>query len=342
MLNKFGRHGLAIVLAAVFLGACATFTTMFSERAQNRGRGLRFVHKIHENEGLDCEVCHAYEEAGRMGMPDHEVCSMCHDFDEDNPDERCDHCHAFPDQFLAPLASVLTDEVKFDHQRHEDGEVTCTQCHADVERSRPPERNIMRWCMDCHGETKPELNECSVCHSELNADVRPTTRQGVPIAHGNPTAWEKLHGRESRRDLEFCLICHDHEASCEECHRRTPPSSHTVAWRGRSHGMRASWDRQQCATCHEEDSCVRCHRQTAPANHRAGWGPPHNRHCISCHFPPSSTQCTVCHERIDHRKAGPSPHVFGLYGNCRNCHPGGVPYRAPHIMNTSVRCLVCH
>ena len=339
MLNQTGKRVLMFVLVAVLVGACATFTT----RVRDRGdRGFQFSHKIHEAEGLECDICHAMDERGVPGMPDHDICSMCHEIDEENPDDTCKMCHTRADRSVDPVVRILTDEVLFAHQVHEDKGVECTTCHSDEDRLVPQVKNTMDWCMDCHAQTDPKLNACSVCHSVLDIDVRPTTRGGVRIAHDNPVLWEKVHGRESRRDLQFCLICHDHETSCEECHRTSPPSSHNVAWRGRSHGVRAAWDRQSCTTCHEEDSCVRCHQKTTPASHRAGWGPPFNRHCVSCHYPPSSTGCTVCHENIEHRRAKPSPHTFGLYGECSTCHPGSMPYRAPHIMNTSIRCIVCH
>ncbi len=330
-----------IALLAIMLGACATIGTIISSRG-GHDRGHRFTHNIHENEGLDCDLCHELDDSGWPGMPDHDMCSVCHEIDEDNPDDHCARCHTRPDQSIDPAAPRLSDEVRFSHQTHDDGGVECATCHADSERRALQEKNIMDWCMDCHAQTNPELNECSVCHTVLDKDVRPTSRQGIPIAHGNPQLWEKVHGRESRRDLEFCLTCHDHETSCEECHRRNPPDSHNLAWRRRSHGVRASWDRQNCAVCHEEDSCVRCHQKTTPVSHGAGWGPPHNRHCVSCHFPPSNTGCAVCHENIEHRRARISPHTLGIYGECSRCHPGAVPYRAPHIMNTSVRCIVCH
>lgn len=341
MHDMCGKKLLTMILLATVLSACATIGAFIGIRGGS-DRGMQFTHKIHEAEGLDCDLCHELDETGWPEIPNHDLCSVCHEFDEEEPDDRCTLCHTRPDQSVDPFVRRINDEVLFSHQIHNDGNVECIACHADEERSALTARNTMDWCMDCHALTRPELNECSVCHTLLDKDVRPTTRQGIPIAHENPQLWIKVHGRESRRDLEFCLICHDQESSCEECHRRTPPDSHNLAWRRRSHGVRASWDRQNCSVCHEEDSCVRCHQKTTPSSHGAGWGPPFNRHCVSCHFPPSQTKCAVCHENIDHRRALASPHNIGVYGDCRLCHPGGMPYRAPHIMNTSVRCIVCH
>ena len=339
MHNRTAKRWLAVLLVLVLLSACATLSSKMKDR---NSRGMRFTHKIHEDEGLGCEDCHPANDEGWPGMPNHDICSTCHDFDMEKPDERCERCHLLPEKGSIPVVRTLGDEIKFTHKEHSDKDVECIACHGDEERRVPKVNNSMEWCMDCHAKKGPELNECSVCHKVLNKDVRPLTRQGVRISHDNPILWEKVHGQESERDLYFCTTCHDEVDSCEKCHTQNPPSSHNMAWRRHSHGTRALWDRQSCSTCHEEDSCVRCHKKTEPASHRGGWGPPFNRHCVNCHYPPSDTKCTICHENIEHPSALASPHNIGIYGECRLCHPGGVPYRAPHIMNTGIRCILCH
>lgn len=339
MFQHARKHWLAVILMMVFLGACATFTAL---QTAGKDRGIRFPHDRHAKEGLACADCHADNDQGQPGMPNHEICSTCHDFDESKPDEKCDQCHTRPDRKVEPLPKALSAEVKFTHPAHTTKNVECASCHGDLKKGYLPAGNLMKFCMDCHETKGPELTACSVCHSELGKNVRPKFRHGVRLPHDNPAMWETLHGQESRRDPAFCDICHDREDSCENCHRKNPPRSHTANWRGRTHGLRASWDRSKCSVCHEEDSCIKCHKNAEPASHRGGWGEPLNRHCMNCHYPPSDTGCTVCHEDIEHPRALASPHNIGIYGQCRLCHPGGAPYRAPHIMNTSIRCLVCH
>jgi len=197
--------------------------------------------------------------------------------------------------------------------------------------------------MDCHGKTDPKMNACSFCHSELSKESVPKFRRGTRIAHDAPEVWELVHGREARADAAYCAMCHEDEKDCVECHRREAPKSHTVTWRRRTHGLQANWDRQKCAACHEEDMCVRCHANTEPSSHRSGFGNPVNSHCVQCHFPQQDNGCTVCHETIEHRQARPSPHSRGVFpADCGRCHPGGLPHRAPHPMNNSARCVVCH
>lgn len=186
-------------------------------------------------------------------------------------------------------------------------------------------------------------NDCAVCHREITEETRPLFRDGARIAHDAPDLWLKLHGRESRFDPQYCAMCHDQVADCEDCHFREKPQNHTIAWRRKPHGLRAVIDPQNCAVCHEEDSCVKCHQKTEPASHRAGFGGSLNRHCVSCHMPQQDNSCTVCHERIEHRSSGRSPHSLGIYpANCAECHPGGMPHRAPHLTNNSVGCRSCH
>ena len=201
----------------------------------------------------------------------------------------------------------------------------------------------MAFCVDCHAKTRPELTECKVCHSEISKETKPQYRATAHIPHDAPQIWETVHGQQWRDDPAFCKKCHESQTFCEDCHRKNAPSNHTISWRRKTHGLRAEWDRSKCAVCHEEDMCLRCHKHTEPSSHRAGWGEPGNRHCLSCHYPPQETNCTVCHESIDHRSAPRSPHDAGLYPpRCAVCHPGGVPYRAPHPINSTVRCVTCH
>jgi hypothetical protein len=339
MFHQAGKRWLAAILMAVLLGACATFTSLHSTR---QDRGIKAPHKAHAKESMACTDCHADNDKGEPGMPNHEMCGACHDFDVDKPDDKCAFCHTRPDQKVDALAKALSAETKFNHKAHTDKKVECATCHTDPDKGTLPAGDKMKWCVDCHEKNGAGKTDCAVCHSEISKSVRPKTYRGTRLPHDNPQMWETTHGRQSQRDPEFCNLCHDKETSCEECHRKNPPSSHNMAWRERTHGLRAQWDRQKCAACHEEDSCIRCHKQSQPRSHRGGWGEPLNRHCINCHYPPSDTGCTACHEDIVHPRALASPHVIGLYGNCGMCHPGGVPYRAPHIMNTSIKCLACH
>ncbi len=273
----------------------------------------------------------------------------------------CQECHVDPDR---PVRRPVPDVTLKDF---------CMNCHDDMqpfpeavrpflrldeeeliallEDDDPPEplrdEDVQRLLEDVGMPPPPEmvdLLDCSVCHTQLDKNVIPTEREGRPLPHDNDTVWRRMHGREYQVDPQFCNQCHVSEEDCDSCHAKTAPDNHTLTWRRTTHGIRATWDRQNCAVCHEEDSCLKCHQSATPRSHRrAGWDSPLNRHCVSCHYPPERTSCTVCHETIEHRRAMRSPHTRGLYpANCSLCHPGGLPHQAPHLLNSTVHCTECH
>ena len=340
MVQQAGRNWWVIAVLSVFLAACVT---MSGTRPGRKDRGIKLGHQRHAQEKMACTDCHATDK-GEPAMPDHDVCTACHDFKVDKPVEKeCGLCHVRPEYAVTARVKALSAEVKFAHAPHLKKELACALCHSDPDKAVLPRGSVMSFCTDCHAKTDAKLNECSVCHSEIDKNVRPKYHGKQRLPHDAPLIWETQHGQESKKDPRFCALCHDKEASCEDCHRKTPPRSHTVSWRRTGHGERANWDRDKCAACHEEDSCLKCHQHTEPSSHRRGWGFPMNRHCLTCHYPAQNTGCTVCHESIEHRGALPSPHLVGVYGgSCRLCHPGGNPYRAPHVLNGTVKCLACH
>jgi predicted CXXCH cytochrome family protein len=335
------------VALSVFVGACMTLQNGEAPRPTEEDRGFKFSHATHAEQGMDdCSACHdlTSDNAYLLTAPAHDLCSICHEIDDTvEPPVGCDLCHTRDDNSVTIPPSRFSSEIIFDHAPHTDAGLECAACHTDLDDkvfTRPPD---MASCMDCHGQTDPKLNECSVCHQEIRQDVIPQFRGKTRIAHDAPAIWERVHGQEARMDPQFCALCHEQEASCNDCHSRTPPQDHTLAWRNRTHGLHATWDRGSCAVCHEENFCIKCHENSTPSSHRGSWGAPLNRHCVSCHFPEEQSNCTVCHERIDHKQAMPSPHSFGVFPpNCAACHPGGLPHRAPHAMNSSVACVVCH
>lgn len=335
----------ALAALCVLLCACVALS---GKDAPEQDRGLTFDHALHVEADMACTDCHDFESEIR---PDHSICSMCHDLPEDHeiPEDEADRegcalCHNRPDFSVSPRVARLPEENIFDHAAHIAAEVECSACH-DEETRALPKGSLKPFCMDCHAQQadKPELNGCATCHQELSKEALPKFREGRRIAHDALDIWEITHGREARVGEAYCNLCHEAEADCQDCHRVNAPKSHNVTWRRRTHGLEASWDRRKCAACHEEESCERCHENTKPASHRSFFGAPRNGHCVQCHFPQNQNGCATCHEDITHREAMASPHALGIYPSaCGTCHPGGMPYRAPHPMNNTVRCIVCH
>ncbi|MDX9972204.1 MAG: cytochrome c3 family protein [FCB group bacterium] len=334
--------GALVIATSVLFGACAAQKEKAAPVAKE-DHGIKFSHAHEAHKELGCTDCHAIENA-KAAMPGHDQCGICHEINMDAPDEQaCGFCHTREGFEILERKTFLDAEIKFSHQNHVDKQVECASCHADPDKAELQKVTKMAVCMDCHGKTNPALNECNVCHTEITRDTIPKFRGETRIQHDAPVIWEKIHGQESRVDMEYCAMCHDQQNSCDACHQENPPQNHTVSFRRSTHGLQATWDRNKCAACHEEDSCRKCHENTAPKSHRGGWGGITNTHCVSCHFPPQDNNCTVCHEDIEHKSALPSPHDIGVYpARCGVCHPAGNPYRAPHLMNTTVRCAWCH
>lgn len=339
---KLSGKQIAIACLVLYLGACVALRVTMPAETRVTDRGILFPHAAH-TEDMDCTVCHDFGAAEPMVF-DHAFCANCHEIPEDAPSpEACGLCHTREDYEVLPRERFLMADLKFEHPPHAAQEVVCSVCHPEPDSKPFFTAPAKPFCMDCHGDVRPELNECSVCHNEIDESTIPQFRLGMRIAHDAPEVWETIHGREARMDAAYCAMCHDREAFCQDCHDTNPPADHTLTWRRRTHGLMATWDRQNCSVCHEESSCLQCHQNTRPTSHRGRFGAPVNTHCASCHFPAEQNNCTVCHEDIAHPTARPSPHLFGIYPpNCAECHPGGIPTRAPHVNNSSVRCVVCH
>jgi predicted CXXCH cytochrome family protein len=348
----------SVLLALSLLaGSCMTaHRAAQKEKKTGLDRGYRFSHALHEQQGLnDCTVCHdpAAGNPSALSTPGHDLCSVCHEIPESGTvapadpveQEKCNFCHTREDYTVSPWKKVLSDELKWQHAPHLTAELACAECHTELDTRAMATTPMKPVCMDCHAKqsSKPELNTCATCHAEVNMDTIPKFRNGQRVAHDATEIWTKVHGNEARVDAAYCAMCHETQNRCDDCHSVTAPDNHTLLFKDRTHGLIATWDRNSCATCHEESTCMQCHSEKQPISHRAGWGGQRNSHCVNCHFPAERSGCTECHETVEHAGATRSPHALGVFPpNCARCHPGGLPNQAPHLLNSTVHCAVCH
>lgn len=347
----------ALVASALLFTACESLRP--PKTPSRKERGMEFSHATHLAAKMECASCHDFNAKDPLPL-NHALCSVCHIAaaplapgaqltppntpDHQGPNaQNCALCHVAGDYKVKDLKPRLSGEIKFDHKPHVAKGVACSECHGDPDKKPLPDHNLMPDCMKCHAKVDNKLNDCTVCHKELNTTTVPSFHGTRRIQHDVQPVWEKVHGREALEDKQYCSICHKDEGFCSDCHRVTKPQSHTIPWERENHGLEASWDRQKCAVCHEEDSCVRCHERTKPQSHTGSFADPINTHCVECHYPRGDNSCAVCHQEIEHEKAGPAIHKLGVYPpHCADCHPGGSPTRAPHILNSTVECRVCH
>jgi hypothetical protein len=186
---------------------------------------IMFSHVVHAGEdGIACQYCHSEARKSiHAGVPALEVCMGCHRYVKtDSPEVQKIHqawcgkpsCTVAEDEFGRfvpdpagkPIAwnkvHDLPDFVHFNHSRHIQGGVDCTECHGQVQLQGKYERVPipggaagatyrqvdsvmvreaplqMGWCLDCHAShpkidenygdkadlRRAELKDCWTCH----------------------------------------------------------------------------------------------------------------------------------------------------------------------------------
>jgi hypothetical protein len=323
-----------ILIAALLAAGCLVLTKL----------GLydppgAFSHRIHNQEqDLDCKNCHdTAETSAKAGMPKLKQCMLCHEgIDEQKPPER-KLSTLYGASSPWAQAPVLPEEVIFSHQIHVAGkQIACGECHKGIEGSQRVSDQVRVFkddCMDCHQRSgKPD--DCAVCHQEIRRDRKPAS---------HAQNWKQFHGQAVRagtgKSMDRCSLCHA-DSSCEACHQDEPPQNHTNHWRHRGHGIASSLDRTRGPACHRADFCERCHGEVSPRSHAGSWGSPRDLHCLTCHFPASGEQCSVCHRGApSHELATPKPGWHSPAMNCRQCH--GAGQALPHV-DKGDNCNACH
>lgn len=216
----------------------------------------------------------------------------------------------------------------FPHRAHVVAGVSCTRCHAGIEKSGPglhlPDDAS---CVTCH--IKPHNpRPCSGCHASAGKAAELTevidhlkfdhARHLQGPARGNCM---RCHvgvadgDARIRPSMATCFSCHGEAntaRTCDTCHKNlaeegTLPQSHLAHdgdWR-REHGTRAASSGDLCETCHKQSFCAECHGQTVPtltstrrfadpfkaSVHRAGFT---SRHSLEARSDPGA--CSTCHQ----------------------------------------------
>jgi hypothetical protein len=132
---------------------------------------IDFSHRTHirSADQLECELCHS---AARRSS-----------FAEVAPIERCMGCHRYVLTRHPEVAKLqrawesgktiewvkvytLPRFVRFNHEAHALGGVTCDVCHGDVgsmNRITRVSDLSMRWCVTCHRDRRASI-DCLTCH----------------------------------------------------------------------------------------------------------------------------------------------------------------------------------
>jgi hypothetical protein len=223
------RH--RIVLVGITALAC-----LWAGTAVSVDRGLNFSHAGHDEKmSIPCKNCHAFA-PGKRSMPNHQLCSICHETEQEAEDAQCSLCHTRSDNSVDKLAALFIDEVRFDHEPHQERDCSdchrnaealkqrmpedpdasaapmapsCELCHPDPDAGRLVADPAMPFCVECHQAMGAARSDCVVCHDSVTRETVPTHRQGVRIAHDDLDRWATEYAEVQREDPEFCAYCHD-------------------------------------------------------------------------------------------------------------------------------------
>lgn len=164
------------IFAWIFL-IILIFGSSFDAFARAVKQPIDFNHKLHITDiGLTCQECHVLVRTYyRAGIPNIEVCSMCHDEGGDGQKGGNPKAQVVLDYIKKGKAIpwqrvyVLPDHVYFSHQRHAGiAGIQCSVCHGKVEQNILPitkeaVKPTMDRCMNCHKKSGV-TNDCLACH----------------------------------------------------------------------------------------------------------------------------------------------------------------------------------
>ena len=281
-----------LICLALFLAPAV----VFADQADR----IIFPHDLHFESEVECAACHEGAAASMAAtdrlLPDMDVCSDCHDTDDD---ENCSMCHTNVDE-AGDYLEVVYGAARFPHSPHLEKGQACGECHGDPAAAHP----VLPGKPDCRGchETADDYADCRMCHEEKK-DLR-------PASHGE--TWVSGHGLLAREDQGLCAQCHT-QTTCRECHAgdNVRPRSHRLNY-AFDHALEARGNELQCATCHQEpEYCSSCHiaERVLPWNHsQSGWvsasggglhateGVFNMESCIACHSTGAAEpSCARCH-----------------------------------------------
>lgn len=293
-MKKIFLYTIIITVCCISLSAVSVYSS-----GNREYEPIIFSHSLHAGENeMECTDCHAEimkTGLSQRSMPDHDVCSDCHEVEED---DACATCHKNPDEpeAMPPYPGAYDG---FAHNMHTD--LKCSNCHGLVINDKVHlEIPEMADCQTCHAKMNGPL-ECKVCH--LGEEPKPVDHKF--------SSWHQDHGMEASVGTSDCSQCHD-QSTCDDCHQgeNIDGKPHPAGWVF-NHFAEADFG-GECMVCHESrETCTACHRSMNLMPHpyrditfaNENDGGSHKElaesfieTCISCHdVGGDDPTCSTCH-----------------------------------------------
>lgn len=275
-----------LLLLSVLIIAAVSIAMLNSDMNQSgeedRSLKIKFSHKFHSEQGVDCADCHTDAATSKLSSDklfgNHASCQTCH---EEQVNNDCKFCHVKPEFYEA--FENPERELIFSHEKHLTmSDVGCITCHQNLEKvDYASLKNLpdMATCNTCHDNSKA-TNLCETCHTNFDS----------LLPNDHKTAdFQKDHKnlvRVGKMDVS-CATCHA-DQFCQQCHdgaslikiganglmvnpsprltRRDSPKmltmqmAHDLNYRF-THGIDAKAKSTDCYTCHQRETfCSECHQ----------------------------------------------------------------------------------
>lgn len=161
----------AVVAMAMLVSAAGSLVAARIRRA-DVVQPIAFNHRLHAGEQkIECSTCHPfYETEAFAGLPDADVCAMCHSEPQGVSDEEKKLVQLLKDGRPLVWSSLFRQpaHVYYSHRRHVmAARLKCEQCHGDFARTTAPPVRVARLtmteCVGCH-EARRVAADCTTCH----------------------------------------------------------------------------------------------------------------------------------------------------------------------------------
>lgn len=250
-------------------------TAEFYAGLVNRGE-LPTYFKFQPPRNEACLKCHATDwssDAERTSLIPHPAHTRV--ADETRPCVKCHKWTAHLETYMAKHKKMPFSGVCVAYGCHVGTKQSdqCFDCHhvlrqtAVVWKQRHQEvvRTVgQNGCLEvCH-----KVDQCQTCHTtgRLPKIDQMTIRVGleeIERLHVRDGWTQKNHGPLALKSRKDCLLCHQSQGECQECHRDRPAfhGQDVTVWIGTHNRTTKDLNDPRCLECHKKPFCDECHKK---------------------------------------------------------------------------------